>query len=207
MEYSELIMGSMYSGKSEELKRRIKRYTIAGKNCVIFKPSLDDRYSKNSVLTHDAAKVLKQIDNETIKEIISENLGMVAFSVKDSNELLQKINEYGSAINVVGIDEVQFFDDNIIQIIKKLNKRNIRVVMSALDLYASGEPLPITARLSCLSKYVDKLHAVCVDCGNEAAYSFKIDNNNDNHESKIDIGSEGKYVALCEKCREKRENK
>lgn len=206
MESSQIIFGSMYCGKTEELKRRIKRYELAGKNCVLFKPSLDDRYSEDTILTHDVAKVIKSIpeniENE-IKKILTKHLGIPACAVNNSEELLTMVKNSKEKIDVVGIDEVQFFDEGIIQVIHELNKMDIIVVMSALDLFASGEPLPITKELVCLCKYADKLHAVCKHCGKEAAYSFKIDDNKDNVNSKIDIGSEGKYIALCEECREK----
>lgn len=215
MENSKIITGSMFCGKTEELQRLIKRYKIANKKVQIFKPSLDNRYSTISILTHDGAKILKSVEEilknlsidtkeySKIKDIVLNNLGIEAISVNMSNDILDSLD---SDVDVVGIDEVQFFDDNIINIIQELNRRNIKVIISALDLYASGEPFEITAKLCCLCKYVEKLHAVCIDCGNEEAYiSHKIDSGDANHSSKIDIGSEGKYIAICENCREKRE--
>jgi thymidine kinase len=79
--------------------------------------------------------------------------------------------------------------------------------MSGLDMYASGEPWGIVPALACKAKYVDKLHAVCVDCGENAYISYKVDNDEDNHHSRVDVGSEGKYIALCESCAHKRQRR
>lgn len=202
MEYSILIMGSMYSGKSEELKRIIKRSKIVGKKCQIFKPSVDDRYSDTQILTHENAMIIDNINDNNIKDLVADIMGLSATSVSTSSQILELIND---DTEVVGIDEVQFFDNNIINVIEELNRKNIRVVMSGLDMYASGEPFNITSQLACKCKYVEKLHAVCMDCKGEAMYSFNI--LNDNSKSVVDIGSKGKYIALCENCRDKRENK
>lgn len=198
MEHSILIMGSMYSGKSEELKRLIKRNEIAGKKCKTFKPIIDNRYSKEKILTHDNAKILNLIENADHKKHVGNILGIDAQNIKKSEEILQYIDE---TTQVVGIDEVQFFDENIINVIEELNRRNIKVIASGLDMYFNGDPFEITSKLACKCKYVQKLHAVCIDCGNDAAYSYKLSTENN---SFIDIGSEGKYIALCEKCKEKR---
>ena len=200
MENSTLIMGSMYSGKSEELKRLIKRNEIAGKKCDIFKPTIDDRYSKNHILTHENAKILNIIDSNSAKKVVSKILGISAYNIKSPNEIFDYID---NNTQVVGIDEVQFFDETIIDVVEELNKRNIKVIMSGLDMYSNGDIFEVTAKLAAKCKYVQKLHAVCVDCGQEAAYSYKPSSDN---EARIDIGSEGKYIALCEKCKEKRDN-
>ena len=198
MEHSVLIIGSMYSGKSEELKRLIKRSEIAGKKCQTFKLSMDNRYSNNEILTHDNAKILNFIDNIEVKKIIAKSLGTQAINVNDSKELLSLVDV---DTEVVGIDEIQFFDDNIINVIEELNKRNIRVIMSGLDMYANGDIFPITSILACKCKYVQKLHAVCIHCGGEAMYSHRLQDTN--NLATVDIGSEGKYIAICEKCRNK----
>lgn len=204
MESSRLIMGSMYSGKSEELQRLIKRSIIAGKKCQLFKPAIDDRYGDEQILTHDVAKIVNELDDSDFKTLLLQNSGMFAKSVKDSSELLNFVED---DTQIIGIDEIQFFDDNIIEVIEKLNKRNIKIIMSGLDLYANGDVFPITAQLACKCKYVEKVHAVCVDCGGEAAYSHKIENQEGNKTATIEIGSEGKYIAVCEKCRVKRINR
>lgn len=199
MEHSILIMGSMYSGKSEELKRLIKRSEIAGKKCQMFKLAIDNRYSNDQILTHDGAKILNIIDNIEIKNIISNLLGTDAISIANSKEILELVHK---DTQVVGIDEIQFFDEGIIDIVETLNKKNIRVIMSGLDMYANGDIFPITSILACKCKYVQKLHAVCIECGGEAMYSHKIEDDLGNNLATVDIGSEGKYIALCEKCRQ-----
>lgn len=204
MEYSMLIMGGMYSGKSEELKRLIKRNKIAGKKCQMFKLKRDNRYSDDQILTHDAAIVINQITDETIKKSVIDNLGTLAISVENSKELLDNVED---DTKIVGIDEVQLFDEDIINVVETLNKRNIRVIMSGLDLYSSGDVFPITSILACKCKYVQKVHAVCMDCGGEAAYSYRVDDDNANNKATIEIGSANKYIALCEKCKEKRINR
>jgi thymidine kinase len=204
MEHSILIMGSMYSGKSEELKRLIKRSEIAGKKCQLFKLNIDNRYSNDKILTHDAAKLIKSIDDQEIKDLIAEVIGSEAISVKDSQELLSLVED---DTEVVGIDEIQLFSEDILEVIETLNKRNIRVIMSGLDMYASGDVFPIVAQLACKCKYVEKAHAVCVDCGDDAMYSYRIDGGEGNSKATIDIGSAGKYIAVCEKCKEKRERR
>lgn len=204
MEYSKLIMGSMYSGKSEELKRLMKRSEIAGKKCQLFKPVIDDRYSADQILTHDAARLVKGIDDEQLRKLIIESIGTPATPVNNSEELLSLVED---DTQIVGIDEVQFFDEKIIEMVEKLNKRNVRVIMSGLDMYSSGDPFPIIATLACKCKYVEKVHAVCVDCGADAYISHKTENKEGNKTASVEIGSEGKYIALCEKCRMKHINK
>jgi thymidine kinase len=204
MEYSILIMGSMYSGKSEELKRYIKRSELANKKCQLFKLAIDNRYSDNQILTHDVAKLIKTIENEELKNLIAENIGISAISVKDSKELLNLVED---DTEVVGIDEIQMFPEDILEVIETLNKRNIRVIMSGLDMYSSGDVFPIVAQLACKCKYVEKSHAVCVSCGNDAMYSYRIDNDEGNNKAILEIGSQNKYIAICEKCKEKKERK
>ncbi len=204
MEYSMLIMGGMYSGKSEELKRIIKRNKIAGKKCQMFKLKQDNRYSDNQILTHDVAQLIKEITDDKLKESVIDSLGTLAISVETSKEILDNIED---DTKIVGIDEVQLFDNEIIDVIETLNKRNIRVIMSGLDLYSSGDAFPITATLACKCKYVQKVNAICVDCGGEACYSYRIDNDEGNKKATIEIGSSGRYIAICEKCKEKRERR
>lgn len=199
MEYSILILGSMYSGKSEELKRLIKRNMIAGKKCLTFKPIIDNRYSEDKIFTHENANVLNLL-TDTEKDSIGKLLGIDARNVNHSKEILKYVDD---TIDVVGIDEVQFFDNDIISVIEELNRKNIRVITSGLDMYSNGDVFEITSKLACKCKYVKKIHAVCIDCGIDACYSYKL--HDKNKESTIDIGSEGKYIALCEQCKEKRD--
>lgn len=207
--WSELIYGGMYCGKSDELMRRLKRARIAGKKYQLFKPKIDNRYSNSCVITHDINDKRKELcgiledikDNK--KDVVFENiikslsLAIKATSVKDSNEILKKID---NDVKIVGIDEIQFFDKNIINVVDELKKRGKIVIMAGLDMYSSGEPWAITQYFACTSKYVDKLHAVCVDCGKDASYSFNIEDTSNNFNSNVVVGSKGKYIALCENC-------
>lgn len=181
--FLELVVGSMYSGKSEELIRRIKRAKIANIKFQLFKPEIDNRYSKTEIVTHDKSSTFE------------------AQTVKDATHLLSLVEK---DTKVVGIDEVQFFDKSIVGVIETLNKNGIRVIASGLDMYSSGEPFGEIGTLMAKAKYVTKLHAVCVYCGENAYISLAISNNQEtNDKSTIKIGSTGEYVAVCEDCKEK----
>ena len=212
--YVELIFGSMYSGKTEELMRRLKRCKYVGQKFQLFKPRIDNRYGDDIVTTHDYAELDKTIkillepyilDSEMQKNFLdviykSISCSFIAEVVDTSNEILEKI---ATDISVVAIDEVQFFDENIIQVIEELIRMNKRIIVTGLDMYASGKPFGNAIQyLACIAKYVDKMHAICNDCGREAYASYKLDNSDP---SIIDVGSNGKYIALCENCYERRE--
>ena len=213
MGYSELIFGSMYSGKTEELIRRLKRYKLSGKQYQLFKPKIDNRYGKNIVSTHDAFEKKNEIQKIVqlyVKDVLNKNElvndlygslcnAIIAEVVSNSNDILEKLKE---DTKVIGIDEVQFFDESILDVINELKKRDKIIIVTGLDMYATNEPFGnIVPMLACTSKYVTKLHAVCVDCGRTAYVSYKL---TDENTHKIDIGSHGKYIALCETCAEKR---
>jgi len=215
--WSELIFGSMYCGKSEELIRRLKRVKIAGQKYQLFKPTLDDRYGLNTVATHENNVVKKNVEKildvhfkdntkNSLSEQIMEQLSgaMIATVVNNAKEILDNLHD---DTEVVGIDEVQFFNHDLLEVVDILVKRGKRVIMVGLDMYASGEPWGIVPHLACKAKYVEKLHAVCVDCGKDAYISYKVDNAEHNKKSNIDVGSINKYVAVCENCGQKRINK
>lgn len=166
--------GSMYSGKTEELLRQIKRATFAGKKFQLFKPSKDDRYGIDQVKTH-------------------YGFGLEAIVVKDSAELLSKVEK---DTQVIGIDEGQFFDQGIVEVCQKLKREyHIDVIISGLDLKFNCEPFEVMMRLAALSDKCTKFNAVCVICGKDAYVSHRLTKD----ESDIVIGSEGVYSALCEK--------
>lgn len=215
--HCELIFGSMYCGKSEELLRRLKRAEIGGQKVLLFKPSIDNRYGKNIVATHDAnstqqkiEKILEPYLNERSQkvttDIILEAQNVAnAIPVNHSSNILSFIT---SDYQVIGIDELQFFDEGIINVIRQLISQGKRVICSGLDMAANGEPFgDIIPYIACISKRVDKLHAICIDCGEEAYISHKISDEESNEKQTIDVGSNGKYIALCENCREKREKR
>lgn len=169
----EVITGSMFSGKTEELIRRLRRAQFAGQRVEIFKPSLDKRYSENRVVSHDD------------KSIIST-------PVDNASSILLLAGD----VDVVGIDEAQFFDDSIIEVCNKLADEGIRVVVAGLDMDFMGNPFgPIPALLS-IAEYITKVHAICMRCGNLAQYSYR-----KSEESQIVLlGEKDKYEPLCRNC-------
>lgn len=209
----ELIFGSMYCGKSEELMRRLKRVQLGNREYALFKPSIDDRYGKHLVATHASNQTSKAIESilqnhvieitkQQIMEDINQNLegSMPAIIVDDPKEILTHVQDKN--VDVVGIDELQFFDKDIIPVIKELIKKGKRIICAGLDMYADGEPFgEVIPYVACISKHVDKLHAVCVKCGSDAVYSHKISDCESNEKGIIDVGSNGKYIAVCEHCR------
>ncbi|HEY8803647.1 MAG TPA: thymidine kinase [Clostridium sp.] len=176
----EVIIGPMYSGKSEELIRRIRRIKIAKQKVQVFKPQIDNRYSKGDVVSHCGAKV-------------------EAVPVKDSSQILKFLD---TDTQVVAIDEVQFFDKGIIDVITILADDNKRVICAGLDMDFKGEPFgPIPALLA-VAEFVDKIQAICVVCGNPATRTQRLINGKPaKYEDPIVlIGATESYEARCRKC-------
>lgn len=173
----EVILGCMFSEKSTELIKRVRRYLIAGKTCMVFKNSLDcDRYDTDQIITHDK----KSIE---------------AIPVKSISEINQHI--YEKEFDVIAIDEAQFFDEDIVSFSRSMSKNfNKKVILAGLDMDYCGDPFGYMGDLCCIADTVTKLHAVCVGCGRDAKYSYrKTDDTN-----VISIGAVDEYEALCEKC-------
>jgi thymidine kinase len=169
----EVITGSMFSGKTEELIRRLRRSQFAGLKVEIFKPSLDNRYSENRVVSHDE------------KSIIST-------PVDNSSSILLMTGD----VDVVGIDEAQFFDNSIIDVCNKLADNGVRVIVAGLDMDFMGNPFgPIPALLS-ISEYITKVHAICMKCGSLAQYSFR----KSDEAQVVLLGEKDKYEPLCREC-------
>lgn len=176
----EVIVGPMYSGKSEELIRRIRRTKIAKQKVQVFKPEIDIRYDKEDVVSHCGAKE-------------------EAIPVRDSSDIL-KLLEIDT--QVVAIDEVQFFDEGIINVITTLANDNKRVICAGLDMDFKGLPFgPIPALLS-IAEFVDKIQAICVVCGNPATRTQRLINGRPaSYEDPIVlIGALESYEARCRKC-------
>ncbi len=169
----EVVAGSMFSGKTEELIRRLKRAQIAKLNVEIFKPALDTRYSKTEIVSHDSKTIL-------------------SIPVKKSAQIIKKIND----IDVVGIDEAQFFDDGIVQVCEKLANSGVRVIIAGLDMDFQGNPFGPMPQLLAKAEYVTKVHAICMKCGNLANFSHRISKS----DSIIEIGEKDKYEPLCRSC-------
>lgn len=169
----EVITGSMFSGKTEELIRRLRRAQFAGLKVEIFKPSLDTRYSETRVVSHDD------------KSIIST-------PVDNASAILLFVGD----VDVVGIDEAQFFDASIVEVCNKLADDGIRIVVAGLDMDFMGKPFGPMPALLAIAEYVTKVHAICMKCGNLANFS---------HRKTIDkqlvlTGETDLYQPLCRSC-------
>jgi thymidine kinase len=179
----EVICGSMFSGKSEELIRRIRRAEIAKQTVQVFKPSLDDRYGIASVNSHDG----READ---------------AVAIEESSDILKNFN---GDTTVVAIDEAQFFDDHLVEICRKLaDEHNLRVIVAGLDMDFRGEPFGPIPALMAQAEQVDKLHAICVVCGDDAARSQRLINGKpaNYNDPIILIGATESYEARCRNCHE-----
>lgn len=169
----EVITGSMFSGKTEELIRRLRRAQFAGLKVEIFKPTLDRRYSENRVVSHDERSI-------------------VSTPVDNSPAILLLAGQ----VDVVGIDEAQFFDNGLVDVCNSLADRGIRVIVAGLDMDFMGKPFgPVPALLS-VAEFITKVHAICMRCGNLALYSFR---KSDEAEVVL-LGEKDKYEPLCREC-------
>jgi thymidine kinase len=169
----EVITGSMFSGKTEELIRRLKRARIAKQQVEIFKPRIEVRYSEEEVVSHDENAIQSTpVDS-------SANILLLA-----------------SGVEVVGIDEAQFFDDGLVDVCNQLADRGIRVIVAGLDMDYKGVPFgPIPALMS-VAEYVTKVHAICVKCGNLANYTHRMSE----EKQLIVLGETDIYEPLCRYC-------
>jgi|TARA_B110000014_G_C20119894_1_gene592983 thymidine kinase len=175
----EVICGSMFSGKTEELIRRLKRAKIANQKIQIFKPSIDSR-SDEYIESHDKKKI-KSITVKTAYDIF----------------------EIGKDFDVIGIDEVQFFDNDIISVCNSLANNGVRVIAAGLDMDYLGHPFGPMPNLMAIAEYVTKVHAVCSETGNIANYSYR----KKKEDSIILIGEEDEYKALSREMFFKKMNK
>lgn len=171
----EVICGSMFSGKTEELIRRLRRAQIAQMSTIIVKPKIDSRYSESHIVSHNQLK-LESYLVETPEEIVG--------LAKDAS--------------VVAIDEAQFFDDSILDICKQLAADGKRVVVAGLDTDYRGVPFGPMPQLMCEADYLDKLRAICVVCGNPASYTQRTTSDSE----QVVIGELNKYEARCRNCYE-----
>lgn len=171
----EVICGSMFSGKTEELIRRLKRVQIAHLKVEVFKPSVDTRYSEKEVVSHD------------------EN-SLHSTSVESSQHILL----LAQGADVIGIDEAQFFDPEIIHVCEMLAARGVRVIVAGLDMDYKGKPFGPMPALLAIADYITKLHAICVKCGNIASISFR----KAAGQSQVLLGEKHEYEPRCRKCYE-----
>ena len=175
----EVICGSMFSGKTEELIRRLKRAQFARQRVEIFKPKIDVRYSEEEVVSHDA---------NSIRSTPVENSGNILLLTGE--------------VDVVGIDEAQFFDANIVAVCQKLADNGIRVIVAGLDMDFLGRPFGPMPQLMAIAEYVTKVHAICVHCGNIAQHSHRLTAN----DRLVMLGEKDTYEPLCRHCFNKAKN-
>ncbi len=169
----EVVCGSMFSGKTEELIRRLKRARIANMKVEIFKPSIDTRYHSSNIVSH----------NENTVD---------AFAVDKASKIIESIGDS----EVVGIDEAQFFDHEIVDVCIALANKGKRVIVAGLDMDYLGKPFGPMPDILAIANYVTKLHAVCVRCGGIASYSYRISKVND----QVVLGEKEHYEARCRNC-------
>ncbi|NNE29490.1 MAG: thymidine kinase [Saprospiraceae bacterium] len=169
----EVICGSMFSGKTEELIRRLKRAKIAEQKVKIFKPAVDTRYDDEKVVSHDENAILSQ-------------------PISSSREALKVSDE----VSVVGIDEAQFFDDDLPDVCQKLALRGIRVIAAGLDMDYSGKPFGPMPNLLAVAEYITKVHAICQHCGNLATHSYRLSLSDE----QVLLGEKDSYEARCRTC-------
>ena len=169
----EVICGSMFSGKTEELIRRLKRAQFAKQKIEIFKPAIDTRYDKKKVISHDLNEI-----NST--------------PVSSSSKILDLIDE----VDVIGIDEAQFFDANLPNVCANLANNGIRVIVAGLDMDYLGNPFGPIPNLMANAEFISKVHAICVDCGDLAIHSNRIVSSKD----LVHLGEQEEYEALCRSC-------
>lgn len=169
----EVVCGSMFSGKTEELIRRLKRAEFAKQRVEIFKPALDTRYSEIEVVSHDRNSIMST-------------------PVDSSSSILL----LSSDIDVVGIDEAQFFDDGLVAVCNELANKGIRVIVAGLDMDFKGVPFGSIPALCAIADEVTKVHAICVRCGALAYVSHRLVNN----EKRVMLGEQAEYEPLCREC-------
>ena len=168
-----MICGSMFSGKTEELIRRIRRAKFANLKIEIFKPTIDTRYSEDDVVSHDFHKI-------------------PCHAVKDPKEMLNVADD----VQVVGIDEAQFYDMSLVEVAQELADRGKRVIIAGLDTDYLGKPFGPMPYLMAVAEEVRKVHAICVKCGNLANHSHRLSNSME----LVVLGEKDAYEPLCRDC-------
>lgn len=169
----EVITGSMFSGKTEELIRRLKRAVIARQRVEIFKPHIDHRYSRDEVVSHDDRMIHSTI-------------------IVKATEILSQAND----ADVIGVDEAQFFDSGLVEVCNKLADEGVRVIVAGLDMDYRRNPFGPLPGLMATAEYVTKIHAICVRCGNLAQYSYR----KSADRKLVYLGERKEYEPLCRQC-------
>ncbi|MEM8898359.1 MAG: thymidine kinase [Bacteroidota bacterium] len=170
----EVVCGSMFSGKTEELIRRIRRAQIANQRVMIFKPIIDNRYSKTEIVSHDRNSI-------------------ISTPVENAMLILDKVDN----AEVVGIDEAQFFDKALVGVVRTLANQGIRVIVAGLDMDFQGKPFGVMPDLLANAEFITKVHAICQVCGNIANFSYRLDKAND---EQVLVGEKDSYEPRCRRC-------
>jgi thymidine kinase len=170
----EVIAGSMFSGKSEELIRRLRRAKIARQKVQVFKPEIDSRFSHSQIVSHS--------------EMRHESA-----NIRAAAEVLAKVE---LDTEVVGIDEGQFFDNELVNVVNELAGRGVRVIVAGLDQDYTGKPWEPMPQLLAIAEYITKTHAICMKCGQPANYSQRTFQS----EERVAVGASDKYEARCRRC-------
>lgn len=176
----EVICGSMFSGKSEELIRRVRRTQFAKQNVQVFKPAIDDRYSEEAVVSHNGTSV-------------------IAHPISISTDILDIVSE---ATDVVAVDEIQFFDNQIVEVVQALADKGFRVIVAGLDQDFRGEPFGHVPQLMAIAESVTKLQAVCASCGSPASRTQRLINGEpaSYDDPIILVGASESYEPRCRHC-------
>lgn len=170
----EVVCGPMFSGKTEELIRRVRRAQYARQRVQVFKPAIDDRYHAESIVSHNQDSV-------------------EAHAVSDVDGIRTNLDSHA---RVIGIDEVQFFGEEVVEVCHELANRGCRVIVAGLDQDYQGEPFGPMPRLLCVAEYITKLLAICVKCGNPAGHSFRLASD----PQQVLVGATDQYEARCRRC-------
>lgn len=169
----EVICGSMFSGKTEELIRRLKRAKIARQKVEIFKPELDTRYDEKKIVSHDANAIL-------------------SIPVSNATDILKLASE----VNVIGVDEAQFFGLELVDVAQKLATQGKRIIIAGLDMDYKGVPFGSIPNLLAVAEYITKVHAICPHCGALATHSYRLSNESE----QIVLGEKDRYEPRCRVC-------
>lgn len=170
----EAVVGSMFSGKTQELIRRLRLAQIARQKVQVFNSALDVRYAKDHIVSHDLNKT-------------------ASIAVAKAADILDKVD---GDTQVVGVDEVQFFDEGVVEVCERLADDGRRVIVAGLDQDFRGEPFPVTARLMAIAEFVTKNLAICTVCGNPANRSQRLSGGR----KVVEVGAADKYEARCRRC-------
>jgi thymidine kinase len=173
MGWLEVVCGGMFSGKTEELIRRLRRAQIANQKVMIYKPQMDTRYSEDKIVSHNSTEI-------------------PSTPVSSSQQILL----LSADTQVVGVDEAQFFDEGIVEVVRQLCNQGIRVIVAGLDMDYTGKPFGPMPALLARAEFVTKVHAICQQCGRLANYSYRLSNQG----KQVMLGEKDSYEPRCREC-------